>query len=161
MKKYFFVFSLFLLICSCTNEQVELNNAAFQTLKDNVFWRAQEYQAYQNLDGKIKIEGVLGTEKVILYVPSSAIKTYVLGMNDDVKATYSNIVSSLQTNFATGKDTGSGQIVITDYNVVTNSISGTFKFNAPNSDKTAVNNLKVNFTEGVFYKVPVEQNVIN
>lgn len=150
---------LFFLMSSCT-EDVKFNNPAFQTLKDNVFWRAQTYKAYLDGDGKIIVEGYLGYEVVKLQTASSNQKTYILGIDNISKAFYSNGNQSEPVEFSTGRNTGNGQIVITDYNIENGTISGTFKFNAVNVDETNTENAKVSFTEGVFYKVPVEFNNI-
>lgn len=149
-----FIMTLFLL-SSCT-EDVKFNNPAFQTLKDNVFWRAQTYRAYLDGDGKIIVEGYLGFETVKLQTASSTQRTYILGVDNTSKAFYSDGNQSEAAEFTTGTNIGNGQIVITDYNTETGTISGTFKFNARNVDESDTQNLKVNFTEGVFYKIPVE-----
>ncbi|WP_431245062.1 DUF6252 family protein [Flavobacterium sp. P21] len=44
---------------------------------------------------------------------------------------------------------------MTDYDMENNTISGTFKFNAVNNNTSDLDNPKVAFTEGVFYKVPI------
>ena len=154
MKKIFYFLSLLFIITSCT-EDVKFNNPAFQGLKDNVFWRAIGYKANTSTNGNVIIEGDLGYEKVILKIPSAALKTYVLGVDDISRASYSNTFPGQLADFTTGTNKGSGQIVITDYDTENKTISGTFKFTAMNEDETDVENLKVIFTEGVFYKVPV------
>ncbi|RUT68028.1 hypothetical protein D0817_23050 [Flavobacterium cupreum] len=155
MKKCFYFLSLLFLIASCT-EEVKFNNPAFQTLKDNVFWRAESYKAYSSSNGSIIIEGSLGFEKVILQAASPIEKTYALGADDLSKALYSDTTASKATAFSTGTNSGNGQIVITDYDTETNTISGTFRFTAVNLDKSDTEKPAVNFTEGVFYKVPIE-----
>ncbi len=155
MKKYlYFIFFLFL-ITSCT-EDVRFNNPAFQGLKDNVFWRAVAYKAYTNSNGTLTIHGSLGYENIILQVPSQIEDTYVLGVNDVSKASYTNTLPEHLSDFSTGTQKGSGQIVVTDYDIENNTVSGTFKFTAVNSNVADVDNSKLIFTEGVFYKVPVK-----
>ncbi|WP_134148172.1 DUF6252 family protein [Flavobacterium sp. 270] len=155
MKKWMFILPLLLIISSCT-EDVKFNNPAFQTLKDNVFWRAQNHIAYMTTNGSMTIEGTLGYEKVTLITASLAVKTYNLGVDEVSKASYSNALPGHLASFSTGKNKGNGQIVITEFDRENNTISGTFKFTAINSDAGNVENPKVNFTEGVFYKVPVQ-----
>ncbi|WP_343696416.1 DUF6252 family protein [Flavobacterium sp.] len=155
MKKYFYFLSFIFLITSCT-EDVKFNNPAFQTLKNNVFWRAQAYKAYFGANGTVIVEGSLGYEKVILQMASSSEQTFTLGIDDVSKASYKNTLTSELVSFSTGTNKGSGQIVITDYDTETNTISGTFKFTALNEDETDTENPKINFTEGVFYKIPLE-----
>ena len=147
--------SFLLLLTSCT-EDVKFNNPAFQTLKNNVFWRAQTYKAYLDANGTVFVEGSLGYEKVILQTASSAEETFILGVNEISKASYGNTLPAELSSFSTGTNIGNGQIVITDYDTDNNTISGTFKFTAVNEDGSDTENPKINFTEGVFYKVPIE-----
>ncbi|MGO4772791.1 DUF6252 family protein [Flavobacterium sp. W22_SRS_FK3] len=119
------------------------------------FWRGQSYQAYVNTDGSIIIEATLGFEKVILQTVSSNEKTYVLGLDDVSKASYSNTFLEQFSIFSTDTNKGNGQIMITDFDVEKKIITGTFKFNARDSDESDTENPSVSFIEGVFYKVPV------
>jgi hypothetical protein len=154
MKKYFCFLSLLFIAASCT-EDVKFNNPAFQGLKDNIFWRATTYKAYSNANGNLVVEGSLGYEKVTLQTASPVKQTFVLGVDDISKASYANTFPEQSIEFSTGTRVGSGQIIITEYNTETNTVSGTFKFNAVNKDATDTENPKITFTEGVFYKVPV------
>jgi hypothetical protein len=151
MKKLMFALSLILLLSSCT-EDVRFNNPAFQGLKDNVFWRAQVSNAYIASNGNVIVEGYLGLEKVTLQTASPDVRTYILGVDDISKAV---CASSETLVFSTGKNIGSGQITITEFDSGNKTISGTFKFNAINSNASDTENPKVNFTEGVFYKVHI------
>lgn len=145
---------LIFIVSSCTDD-VKFNNPAFQTLKNNVFWRAAGYKANTVTNGNVVIEGDLGYEKVILKIPSAAKKTYVLGIDDVSTASYSNTFPGELADFTTGTNKGSGQIVVTDYDAESKTISGTFKFTALNKNTADTENPKVIFTEGVFYKIPV------
>ncbi|MCD0468103.1 DUF6252 family protein [Flavobacterium sp. JAS] len=155
MKKYFYLISFVLLLTSCT-EDVKFNNPAFQSLKDNVFWRANAYKAYSGDGGTMIIEGSLGYEKVLLQTASPMKGTYLLGVNDASKAIYSNTFPAQFVAFSTGTKGVDGQIVITEYNLENKTISGTFKFNAINENINDTENPKITFTEGVFYKVPIQ-----
>ncbi|MFD2942689.1 DUF6252 family protein [Flavobacterium notoginsengisoli] len=159
MKKYFYFLSLLLIVTSCT-EDVKFNNPAFQTLKNNIFWRARNYKAYLNANGTMIVEGNLGYEKVVLQTQSSAEQPYTLGVDELSRATYENTLPSELSSYATGTNYGNGQIVITDYDTELKTISGTFKFTAVNEDTENVENPQIHFTEGVFYKVPVEVSEI-
>ena len=159
MKKYFYFLSFLVLLTSCTDD-VKFNNPAFQTLKDNVFWRAQNHEAYISGNGNVIIEGYLGYEKITLTIASPAVGTYVLGTDDISKGSYTNDLPGQETEFSTGEGKGNGQIIITEYNVENKTISGTFKFTAINLNEDDTKNSKVSFTEGVFYKVPVTQTDI-
>lgn len=153
MKKIFYILSLLFVLASCT-EDVKFNNPAFQGLKDNVFWRAQSYKAELASDGKIVIKGILGYEQVMLQIASTDPKTYALGVDNVTRASYYNDLGTNTFLFSTGPNIGDGQITITEFNSENKTISGTFRFNAPNADETDEKE-KVTFTEGVFYKVPV------
>lgn len=157
MKKYIYFLITALIFTSCT-EDVKFNNPAFQTLKDNVFWRAQSYKANILANGSLVLEGSLGYEKVILRLPVVSQKTYILGINEVTIASYSNTLSSQFEEFTTGKNKGNGEIVVTEYNAEAKTISGTFKFNAVNVDDANVKKTGINFTEGVFYKIPISSN---
>ncbi|MDI5899422.1 DUF6252 family protein [Flavobacterium sp. XS2P67] len=62
--------------------------------------------------------------------------------------------------FSTGFEIGEGQIVITEYDAVNNTITGTFKFNAENTNSNSLASQVVNFQHGVFYKVPVVRSLV-
>lgn len=158
MKKYVSLLITVFLFVSCT-EDVKFNTPAFQGLKDNVFWRAQNYTAYTKLNGVLVIEGGLGAEKVSLKLPSPTPQTYVLGVDDKITASYSNIFPSETPQYTTGADKGSGQIVITEFNAENNTISGTFKFIAVNTNEEDIEKPELYFTEGVFYKIPYTPKV--
>ena len=160
MKKIFYFLSLLFIVTSCT-EDIKFNNPAFQGLKDNVFWRAQSYSAYINTEGVVHIEGSLGTDVVILKVPSVIPDTYVLGVDDSSTASYSNLFSIEEAEFTTGTNKGSGQIVITDFDAENNTISGTFKFTAQNVNEEDSETPNLNFKEGVFYKISITPNLEN
>jgi hypothetical protein len=153
MKKYFYFLSFLLLLVSCT-EDIRFNNPAFQTLKDNVFWRAQVYNAGIESNGVFIVEGTLGYEQIRFQLLEPAEKTYVLGINEDTKVFYENTYNGQVVEFSTGTDKGNGEITVTEYNTVENTISGTFKFTAVNADSNAEKQT-MHFSEGVFYKIPV------
>ncbi|WP_121327479.1 MULTISPECIES: DUF6252 family protein [unclassified Flavobacterium] len=153
MKKYYYLIITAFLLISCT-EDVKFNTPAFQGLKNNVFWRAQNYTAYTKTNGDLIIEGGLGVDAVSLKLPSPTPKTYILGVDNLTTASYLNRFTADTPEFATGTNKGSGQIVITEFNAEKMTISGTFRFNAPNTDDKDLENPSVTFTEGVFYKIP-------
>lgn len=146
------------LFASCT-EDVKFNNPAFQGLKDNVFWRAQSYKAQMQTNGVFIIEGSLRFEKVTFNIPSPSQKTYILGVDNLTTASYTNTLPAQYEEFTTGENKGNGQITVTEYNVENQTISGTFKFNAINVDDADLEKTGINFTEGVFYKIPVSPNL--
>ncbi|RZJ55670.1 MAG: hypothetical protein EOO44_02360 [Flavobacterium sp.] len=154
MKRWMFLLPFILLLASCTDD-VKFNNPAFQTLKDNVFWRAQNYTGYVDGNGNMILEGSLGYEKITLITKTTAVGSYILGADDISTGSYTNDLPAQEKEFSTGTNKGNGQITITEYNKETNTISGTFKFTAVNMDESDTESPKMNFTEGVFYKVPI------
>lgn len=154
MKKYFYFLSLLLLLVSCTSEDVRSNNKAFQALKDNVFWRAKVFHAGIQTNGICTVEGSLDYDQIRFQFPEPAEKTYILGVDDNTKAVYKSTYNGKETEFSTGTGKGNGEIIITEYNTVDNTISGTFKFTAVNTESDAEKQT-IHFSEGVFYKIPV------
>ncbi|CAA9195949.1 hypothetical protein FLACOL7796_00899 [Flavobacterium collinsii] len=160
MKKIVSLVLLLFIVSSCS-EDVKFNNPAFQSLKENVFWRATTYKATSGANGSFVIEGDLGFEKVVLKVSGSTAQTYILGRDNSTTATYLNMQDSKSSRFSTGTNKGDGQIVITEFNAENRTISGTFKFNAWNEDEKDTEKPKVSFTEGVFYKIPISTTFEN
>ncbi|WP_409415375.1 DUF6252 family protein [Flavobacterium sp. PS2] len=155
MKKWFFLLPLLLLFFACDKEEVVSSSPAFQFLKNDVFWRTTTYSATIDKDGKLVITGGLNDEKVVLQTASVNVKTYALGVDDVSTATYINSLPKQETLYKTGKGIGRGQIIITEYNKDTNTVSGTFAFIAPDNEDVASVEKAVRFKEGVFYKVPI------
>ena len=154
MKKAFlFIIVLFALI-SC-EEEVSFNNPSFQGVKDNVFWRAIASTASLGVDGSVVIKGYSGNELITLKTSSTLKGTYYLGTSDSKTAVYELTDASGTLTFATSVGKGDGQIVIEDYDIENNTISGTFKFNAENSYNNPLEGPVLNFQQGVFYKVPI------
>ncbi|MEZ7505728.1 DUF6252 family protein [Flavobacterium sp. Arc2] len=154
MKKAFlFIIVLFTFI-SC-EEDISFNNPSFQGVKDNVFWRAIASTASLGVNGDLIIKGYSGNEVITLKTTSTVKGTYSLGTGDSNTAVYELTDASGTLTFATGLGEADGQIVITDYDIENNTISGTFKFNAENSYNNPLAGAVVNFQQGVFYKVPI------
>jgi hypothetical protein len=162
-KSFLFIIVLFTLI-SC-EEDVRFNNPSFQGIKDNVFWRAIVSTASVGANGALVIKAYSGNEVITLKMPMPATVvnqkdknsyvTYVLGTSTSKVATYVLTDSSGTTTFTTGSGIGDGQIIITDYDKVGNTVSGSFKFNAENIYNNPLVGDILNFQQGVFYKVPI------
>jgi len=154
MKKLFLFVSILFAFVSC-QEEVKFNNPSFQGLKDNVFWRAVESKALLASNGSLTIEAYTNDEKVILKTTSTIPQTYFLGTSTSKTATYILTDANGSITFSTGFGVGDGQIVITEYDAVNKTVSGTFRFNAKNVNNNPLGGPTLNFQEGVFYKVPV------
>ena len=152
-KSFLFIIVLFTLV-SC-QEDVRFNNPSFQGIKDNVFWRAIVSTATLGANGSLIIKGYSGNEIITLKTTSTAKGTYLLGTSDSKTAVYVLTDANGTLTFATGLGKGDGQIVITEYDIINNTVSGTFKFNAENSYNNPLAGSLLNFQQGVFYKVPI------
>jgi hypothetical protein len=154
MKKSFLFIIVLLTLISC-EEDVRFNNPSFQGIKDNVFWRAIVSTASVGANGSLVIEAYSGNEIITLKTTSTAKGTYFLGTSDSKTAVYILKDANGTLTFSTSLGKGDGQIVITEYDVVNNTVSGTFKFNAENRYNNPIAGPILNFQQGVFYKVPV------
>ncbi|MDP5198671.1 DUF6252 family protein [Flavobacterium sp. DG2-3] len=153
MKKYFCFLSLILLLGSCTAD-IASNNTAFQALKENTFWRAQIHGVEMETNGVFIVESSLGYEQINFQLPEIAEKTFVLGVDENTKAIYKTTIEGQEAEFSTGAGKGNGEITVTEYNKEENTISGTFKFTAVNTNPDAEKQ-EIHFTEGVFYKIKI------
>lgn len=163
MKKYLLAVAFFVLLASC-EQNIKFNNPAFQGLKDKQFWRATNFNATLNASDELQIEGSLGYEKVILNLNAIEVGTYVLGGSSAVFAEFSSSEKGKEMFYTTAAASGSGKIVVTNYDVVQQTISGTFVFYALAHNTDAPKYAKVDhlqFTEGVFYKVPITKDLDN
>jgi hypothetical protein len=61
--------------------------------------------------------------------------------------------------FETGSGIGDGQIIITEYDAGINTVSGTFKFNAENSDNNP-EGFCIEFSTRCLYKVPIREETL-
>jgi hypothetical protein len=158
MKKLFLIIIVLFAFISC-QEDVRFNNPSLQGMKDNVFWRAIESKATLASNGSLLIEAYTGNETLTFKLDSSAKKTYFLGISNVNAVNYVLSDPSGLITFSTGFGSGDGQITITEYDAVNNTVSGTFKFNAENTYDNPLVGPVVNFQQGVFYKVPVSSPV--
>lgn len=154
MKKWMYLLFLFVLFSACTEESVQTSNAAFQTLKNKDFWRADSFKAYLQKDNSLIIEGYFGFEKVTLKTISVEERVYKIE-DSEGNAFFANTDPEKIESFSAEKATSAGQIVITDFNNGNKMVSGTFRFEAVNDDDTKTENKNISFTEGVFYKIPI------
>jgi len=160
MKKFIILFLATIALSGCTQE-VTFNNPSVQGTKDNYFWRAQSFTAtIDPVNNTILLEANSQFETLKLKMPlpsatSPCPITSVLGTGSASEATFSYIVSGQNLIYTTGANTEDGQIILTEYDSVNKTVSGTFRFNSFISTTNPLVNPIVNFTQGVFYKVPV------
>lgn len=154
MRKNTLFTILFFSLISCQNE-VEFNNSAIQALKNNVIWKASLIAATRYPDGSLVIKANQKNEVLVFNTTSTTPQTYTLGSNNFNKIKYEQKINGTVTIFSTGINSEEGQIVITEYDNVNKTVSGTFQFYATNNSPHPVTDTIVNFQQGVFYKVPV------
>jgi hypothetical protein len=159
MKKHFLFLIVLFSLFSC-QEDVKFNNPSFQGMKDNVFWRAIQTTARVNSSGSLVIEAYSATEIITLKTNSAAAGTYFIGTTPTTTATYvvTDPLTKESITFSSGFGVGNGQIVITEYNQVEKTVSGTFKFNLENTFDDPLAESTLNFQNGFFYKIPVTAN---
>ncbi len=155
MKKHLLYSLLLLCFISC-EENVKFNNPSFQGIKDNVFWRATTTIATVNAGGTLTINAYTRDEQLTLKTNGVAVKTYDLGINNTVTATYTQTSTLAKLNYATATGKGDGQIIITEYDNTNKTISGTYRFNALNTITNSTAEPVLNFQQGVFYKIPIQ-----
>ncbi|WP_152975530.1 DUF6252 family protein [Lacinutrix himadriensis] len=154
MKKVFLFVVTALLMVSC-GEELEFNTPALQGKKDGTLWRADYYSAEINSSGQLIISGGRGSEIVTLRM-GAAVGTYVLGEGSSSEAGFTSVQDiAYSTNNAPSEIIqiypADGEIVIENYSASGSKVSGTFWFNAFSA--SGLN--KVNYSQGVFYEVPV------
>ena len=160
MKKIISLFIVTIAFSSCTQE-VTFNNPSVQGTKDNYFWRAKSSSATVDVPNEtITIFALSQFETLTLSMPLPTISqsypvTNLLGTGEISEATFSYAVNGQNLFYATGTNTDDGQIILTEYDSVNKTVSGTYRFNAYNTTNNPLGNTLVNFKQGVFYKVPV------
>lgn len=155
MKKLCVFIVALLTIVGCGDE-IEFNTPALQGKKDGNLWKAVYYEANLNDDGDIEISGGDNYETVKLVIPSPAIGNYELGESQPSEAIFVDIqdIEYSTKNVPDGDNhvyPADGLITVTRYNVLSNTISGEFRFNA----YSASGRHTVNMSEGVFFDIPL------
>lgn len=158
MRKFALCCSLVFLISSCS-EEIVFNNPSVQGLKDNVFWRALQSKAVLSKEGTIEIEAVTLKETLKLHFSSTQVKEIVLDNAADDFATFTSKETTPITFLSTKDGEGSGKMSITEYDELNKTISGTFKFVIRIPVAVGEKTKELYFSQGVFYKVPVTQEV--
>ncbi len=161
MKKIISLFIVIIALCSCTQE-VTFNNPSVQGTKDNYFWRANVLSTatVNAIDSTLTVVALSQFETLKLKMPlpnatNPCPITSILGTGSASEATFSYAVNGQNLFYATGTNTDDGQIILTEYDSVNKTVSGTYRFNAFNVGNNPLGNPIVNFTQGVFYKIPV------
>lgn len=160
MKKIIFFTLLYILVVSCTQE-VTFNNPSVQGTKDNYFWRAKSFSATVDAPNEtITVVALSQFETLSLSIPlPTSTQSYpvinLLGTGEESEVNFSYKVNNQNLFYTTGKNIDDGQIILSEYDAVNKTVSGTFRFNAHNETNNPLGNSLVNFKQGVFYKIPV------
>ena len=150
MRKIIALILLSSIALSCSNK-LEFNTSVFQGVKNYDFWGAEKFQAAFTNDGGVKIIGINNHESLTLILNDISEGVYTLGTSEISSAVFEDKDLTTYSTF----NNGDGEIIIEDYNSEELTITGTFKFNSYSE-----NGELVNFTQGIFYKTPIE-NVVN
>ena len=161
MKKIASLLILIVAFVSCESD-VKFNNPSFQGQKDNHFWRASRTETVI-ANGNLTINAFRGLEQVSLVIPAptaAIVKdnpvTYTLGVDDNIIASYQYAEEGLFLVYKTGKEIGNGEIVISEYDPVAKTISGSFRFNAIYQGDNPSVPVNLNFQDGFIYKIQVQ-----
>lgn len=156
MKKYLLLGLIALSFSSC-EEDLSVNNPAFEATKNYDFWRASKMQAFVK-DGNLVLVGATDNENVTLYVDSYELgKEYLLGKTNYTIATYTKELNDVVYSYSTSSSTGSGYIKLDPVEKqVPGKISGVFMAEMTAVDGKALPETpSVNFNKGVFFQIPL------
>ena len=141
-------------------DDLQDNTPGFQGIKDgNELWKASGYSVAIDANGFVTISGNNDIGSLSLVVPSASVGVYALGDVASMKANFvagPNVFSTENDGIGSPVYISDGEIVLEEVNIVENTLSGTFKFNA--YDASGQNSL--NFIEGIFFKLPVTSGQI-
>ena len=165
MKKILPFLLLVLTLASCSQDIQFNDQAVFQGMKDNVFWKGGNAKAVLDANGRLTISAATINETMTLSIPEptttinpknkNTYVTYALGTNAVNKAVYVLKSGGVEYDYETGTAIGDGEVVISQYDGLT--ISGSFRFNAKNTDPGSEAAELVNLQHGVLYKIPITE----
>jgi uncharacterized protein DUF6252 len=156
MKNLFSLLVLIVVFTSCSEDISRPDRGNLQGLKDGGLWRTSGAIATLNTNGSLVITGGKQFETLTLKTTSTIEQTYPLGTSTSKQAIFVSTLGGSETTFSTGINKGDGQIIITEYDEVLKTVTGTFRFNAVDDSADPETGPIVNFIEGHFYKVPVQ-----
>lgn len=162
MKKIFSLAMIVVLFASCSQD-VQFNNPSVQGLKDGYLWRAKSSSATINTVANtitISAYNQFETLTITVLVPNRPVSEanpmiYLLGTNPGNSISFDYVLNGQAVNYISGLKVDDGQVKISGYDVINKTVTGTFRFNATNSDADSTEPEVVNFTQGVVYKVPI------
>ncbi len=138
-----------LIFTSCTTD-IEINDPALQTKIDGEIFRSSIKKATIYDDGTMIISGSNGDKSISFTITSTKTGTYKLAQNTVNKVSF----LKNQSKFISKEGETQGTVQVSE--IYNNEISGNFQFKNLKDDKGNV----MNFSDGWFYKIPIENGVI-
>lgn len=174
MKRLVILLITVLTFASCGDE-VEFNSPSIQGNKDYVLWKAEFFNAAIDANGYLTITGGNNVETLMLKIPSVAVGTYILGDVDSMEARFTTADGTVYSTNNRPDPTLTlypefGFIKLDE--ILNNTFTGTFEFNAYDEDGLNVINfggvLEQNpntptddpINGGIFYRVPLTSGSI-
>jgi hypothetical protein len=141
-------FALAITVLGCKN--TETNDPAMQADLNSTFFAALDTRAVESEDGTFVIQGITQRETLTLKISTLEEGIYNLGGNSQNYASFEN--ANGDTYFT--NPLGSGEVVISRYDIGEKVVSGSFKFTAmiEGVDTIAVQ-------RGLFFEAPVKKYV--
>ena len=154
MKKLSLYVLTLITLLGCSND-IQFNSPAIQGNKNGDLWRAVYYAADIDFGGLV-IEGGDNIETILFVTQDDTRGTYTLGPNSPNEARFTDANGIVYSTLNTPDESlqlypSDGEVVVEDFDnsVTPKTVTGTFWFNAYNSDGT----LGINFNEGRFYRI--------
>jgi len=159
MKKYLLIILVASLFFGCS-DTVEFNNPAVQGNFEGKAWRADAFSAATR-DGGLIIKGIRGSEVLLIFTTRTDIGLYPLGDNNVSEIRFRAADGSIYSTLNAPDESftlypSDGLVELQEFNTSSNTVTGTFRFNAFTADGLS----GVNFIQGVFFQVPILQNII-
>lgn len=153
MKKLVAYLTLSLVLFAC-GEDLELNNPAFLGNKNDSTWEAPSFSGLFSDSDQLVITATRGSEQVILKINNAGVGTFTLHENSASEAQFVNGLGEVYSTKNLPDESlqlypPDGEIIIDDFDVVKNRVSGSFWFNAFTNTGLET----INFNEGIFYRV--------
>ena len=154
MKKIIYLLICTLGLTSCSDDLV-FNSPAFLGYNNGELWEANTFRANVDTFGDLVITGIRNESIINLKTDNTVEGVYQLG-NTVSSAVYQNDFGlAYTTNNVPNPEVqiypSEGEIVITEFNLIERTVSGTFNFNG--FDSTGF--MSENFNRGYFYNIPI------
>ncbi len=144
IRLFLYIITFSLLTSSC-EEEIATNTPALQGSLDEMFFKAIDARATEFEDGSFLIQGITQRELLTLSVRSGEPGVYTVGQDTVNYGTFQDRAGDIYDTHPNG----SGEIVISNWDETSRTLSGSFTFTAilPGTDTLAVQ-------RGIFFEVP-------